>query len=226
MNEINTTDELRPEYDLKNLRVRKRKRIRSYSDYSLDALQEICGIENQRADLNLIDNAENVFPSAWLEESLRKNLKMLLNSEKAKSEWLIAPVLTELQERNVHKFNIFSGNSFDVLPEKFLKDRCDYLLNKGQSVNITAPVIGIFEAKDDSLEKWYGQCGAEMVAAQLFNQQHNEPYPIIYGAVTNGYEWIFLRLEENRLLIDNRRYYLQDLSQLLTALQTVVDFYD
>jgi hypothetical protein len=26
--------------------------------------------------------------------------------------------------------------------------------------------------------------------------------------------------------IDNQRYYLQDLSQLLTALQTVVDFYD
>ncbi len=204
----------------------KNKRIRSYSDFSLSDLSEFFAIENQRADLNLIVNAKKVLPSAWLEESLRKNLKMLLNSEKAKSEWLIAPVLTELQERNINKFNIFSGNNFDVLPEKFLKGRCDYLLNKGKSVNITAPVIGIFEAKDDSLEKWYGQCGAEMVAAQLFNQQHNEPYPIIYGAVTNGYEWIFLRLEENRLLIDNRRYYLQDLSQLLTALQTVVDFYD
>ncbi|MEY4768407.1 MAG: hypothetical protein RL637_1046 [Pseudomonadota bacterium] len=106
------------------------------------------------------------------------------------------------------------------------KGRYDYLLNKGQSVNITAPVIGIFEAKDDSLEKWYGQCGAEMLAAQLFNQQQNIPYSIIYGAVSNGYEWIFLRLEKKMLWIDSQRYYLQDVSQLLTALQTIVNFYD
>jgi hypothetical protein len=204
----------------------KIKRIRRYSDFSLDDLTTLFAIENRQAQLNLTVNAQKVLPSQWLIESLQKSLKMPLNSEKAKSEWLIVPVLTELHESNLEKFNIFSGNSFDVLPEKFLKGRCDYLLNKGQSVNITAPVIGIFEAKDDSLEKWYGQCGAEMLAAQLFNQQHNNDYAIIYGAVTNGYEWIFLRLEEKQLLIDNQRYYLQDLSPLLTALQTVVGFYD
>jgi hypothetical protein len=36
----------------------------------------------------------------------------------------------------------------------------------------------------------------------------------------------FFAFRKNKLLIDNQRYYLQDLSQLLTALQTVVDFYD
>jgi len=203
----------------------KPKRIRSYSDFSLSDLTTLFGIENRQTNLKLTETAKKITPSAWLIESLQKSWKITLNSEKAKSEWLIVPVLTELHESNLEKFNIFSGNSFDVLPEKFLKGRCDYLLNKGQSVNITAPVIGIFEAKDDSLEKWYGQCGSEMLAAQLFNQQHNEPYPIIYGAVTNGYEWIFLRLEDKLLLIDSQRYYLQDLSQLLTALQTLVDFY-
>ncbi len=204
----------------------KDKRIRSYSDFNLNDLTRLFAIENRQIDLNLTVCAEKIIPSTWLIESLKKSLRITLNSEKAKSEWLIVPVLTELHENNIDKFNIFSGNSFDVLPEKSLKGRCDYLLNKGQSVNITAPVIGIFEAKDDSLEKWYGQCGAEMLAAQLFNQQQNIPYSIIYGAVSNGYEWIFLRLEKKMLWIDSQRYYLQDVSQLLTALQTIVNFYD
>ncbi len=204
----------------------KTKRIRSYSDFSLNDLKTLFEVENRQCALNLTSDTKKITPSSWLKESIQKSSKIILNSEKAKSEWLIVPILTELHESNLEKFNIFSGNSFDVLPEKFLKGRCDYLLNKGQSVNITAPIIGIFEAKDDSLEKWYGQCGSEMVAAQLFNQQHDEPYKIIYGAVTNGYEWIFLRLEEKLLLIDNQRYYLQDLPQLLTALQTIVEFYD
>ena len=34
-------------------------------------------------------------------------------------------------------------------------------------------------------------------AAQLLNQRENVPIEIIYGAVTNGFEWLFLRLEKN-----------------------------
>jgi hypothetical protein len=65
-----------------------------------------------------------------------------------------------------------------------------------------------------------------MYAAKLFNEQKNEPYKIIYGAVTDGYQWVFLRLEDNLLLIDSERYYRQDLARLLGALQTIADFYD
>lgn len=72
---------------------------------------------------------------------------------------------------------------------------------------------------------WYGQCGAEMYAARLFNEQKNEPYRIIYGAVTDGYEWVFLKLEENTLFIDKERYYLRNLSELLGVLKTIMDFY-
>ncbi len=55
---------------------------------------------------------------------------------------------------------------------------------------------------------------------------HNKsPNHIIHGTVTDGYEWVFLRLEENLLLIDSERYYLQDLPRLLGALQTIIDYY-
>ena len=33
-----------------------------------------------------------------------------------------------------------------------------------------------------------------MYAARLFNQQSDEPFETIYGAVTDGYDWSFLKL--------------------------------
>ena len=199
------------------------KKPRSYSDYTLADLQTICGVDNRKSSLQL--GSQTLEPSDWLKQSLQNSKLVPLNTEKAKSEWLIAPILTELASRNPAKFNLFSGNRFDVDPSKSLKGRCDFLLTKSLSLNITAPVIAIFEAKDDNLDRWYGQCGAEMVAAYLFNQQNNEPIEIIHGAVTNGESWRFLRLADNNLLIDTETYGLANLPVLLGTLQTLIDYY-
>lgn len=203
--------------------MKKAKKIRSYSDYTLEHLRNICGIDNHKTQLSLFKNV--IKPSEWLLATIRFNQIIPINSEKACSELLITPVLIEWLNRNPKKLQYFSGNTFDVIPEKALKGRCDFLFTKHFSLDIVAPVVAMFEAKDDNVDNWYGQCGAEMYAARIFNEQHNEPYQIIYGAVTNGYAWVFLRLEENMLLIDAERYYLADLPRLLGALQTIVEFY-
>lgn len=200
------------------------KKLRSYSDYSLKALQENCAIDNTKIALNLCNKV--IQPSDFLKEALKRNNLLPINSEKARSELIVTPILVEWLQNNPRKLQYFSGNSFDVLPEKALKGRCDFLFTKHFSLHIAAPVIAMFEAKDDNVDNWYGQCGAEMYAVRLFNEQKNEPYKIIHGAVTDGYEWVFLKLEENMLLIDSDRYYMQDLPRLLGALQTIVDFYD
>lgn len=204
--------------------MKKINKVRSYSDYTLCALQEICGINNTKQDLALCRVL--IPPSELLQQILQRNKIAPINSEKARSELLITPVLMEWLSCNPKKLQYFSGNTFDVVPEKALKGRCDFLFTKHFSLHIIAPVVAMFEAKDDNVDNWYGQCGAEMYAARIFNEQHNEPYQIIYGAVTNGYEWIFLRLEENLLLIDAERYYLADLPRLLGALQTIIEFYE
>ena len=61
-----------------------------------------------------------------------------------------------------------------------------------------------------------------MIGARHFNQKYNLPYTNIYGACTNGYEWIFLHLEEEIIYIDIDRYYLNNLPQLLGVLQRVI----
>lgn len=202
--------------------ARKNNLPSSYDDYTLYDLKNILGLDNTTADLDLLANP--IQPSEWLKTSLEHSKLVPLNSEKAKSEWLIAPVLTEMSVRNPKKFHIFSGNTFDVDKKRALNGRCDFILAKNLSVNITAPIFSIFEAKDDSLDKWYGQCGAEMFAARLFNEQRNEVYTI-YGAVTNGRDWQFLRLDTNMLLIDTQIYGLANLPQLLGTLQKLIDKY-
>lgn len=41
-----------------------------------------------------------------------------------------------------------------------------------------------------------------MVAANIFNQREENPVSNIYGAVTTGTAWIFLKLAESRVHID------------------------
>lgn len=79
------------------------------------------------------------------------------------------------------------------------------------------------ESKNKAADDGLAQCAAEMYAASLFNRQTNEPYEIIYGAVTNAYDWVFLKLESDTVYIDTQRYYLNELPKLLGILQFIID---
>jgi hypothetical protein len=207
------------------LAMKRLKKPRSYSDYTLEHLEEICGISNALVPLSF--NAPPLEPSPSLLEGLEKGKLFPFNSEKAKSEFIIAPILVEIAWRNGGRFRCFSGNSLDVDKERSLRGRCDFVLSKSMSAHISAPIIAIFEAKDDNVdsERWFGQCGAEMLAARIFNEDRNEPIHIIHGAVTNGMAWRFLRLEGALLTIDTDLYTTDNLPRLLGALQYLIDFY-
>jgi len=202
----------------------KLKKPRSYSDFTLEHLQTMFEIKDKLHPLNL--GGQPLNPSDWLTLTLERQIQIPTTTEKAKSEFLISPILAEIHYKNLTKFNLFSGYTFDVASAEALKGRCDFLLARAPySLNIEAPICAVFEAKDDSLEHWLGQCGAEMYAARRFNQSSHEPLEIIHGAVTNGNEWLFLRLEEQTLWVDTVQYSYRNLPELLGVLQKVIDFY-
>ncbi|MCB1190600.1 MAG: hypothetical protein H7A23_19900 [Leptospiraceae bacterium] len=206
------------------MKNQKYKKPKSYSDFTIQDLQDMFGIKDKIDALNLC--RKEVEPSEWLLATFAKHKGLPIASEKAKSEMLITPILLDMHERQPSAFSFFSGYTFEVDKNLALTGRCDYLITKEiQSTNIEAPIIGIFEAKDDSLDKWYGQCGAEMYAARLFNERQKEDYPVIFGAVTNGFIWQFLKLERNILQIDSETFAIQNLPKLLGALQSLIDFY-
>jgi len=126
-----------------------------------------------------------------------------LGTEKAKSEFIINPVLKELHRQNPNTFSYFSGYKFDVDAKLHLNGFCDFILSAfPNSPIIKTPVFCLVEAKKADIEEGFGQCGAEMYAAQLFNERHNNPQKAIYGCVTNAFSWAFLKLENNTLFID------------------------
>jgi hypothetical protein len=75
----------------------------------------------------------------------------------------------------------------------------------------------VVEAKKGDIEAGLGQCIAQMVAVQLFNQRSAQVYPAIYGCVTTGENWQFMRLAGTDLMYDQRRLYINDVGDILAA---------
>ena len=197
---------------------------KSYRYYKLSDLKAIFQI-GQRFSQDMLLPFQNVEPSDLLQKLLKRNLQIPMKNEKAKSEFLVAPILTEVWETN-QNFKPLSGLTFNVESSKGLKGVCDFFfLSKPDTADLESPVVCIFEAKDDNIENWYGQCGAEMLASRIFNEREGNNIKIIHGAVTNGFTWQFLKLEDQTLSIDSQRYGTANLPQLLGAIQKVYDFY-
>ena len=55
-------------------------------------------------------------------------------------------------------------------------------------------------------------------AVKQFNEREHTPRPAVYGCVTTGTQWLFLKLEGDNLFIDSTQYYLHDLPKLLGIL--------
>jgi len=111
---------------------------------------------------------------------------------------------------------LFSGVEFNVSIERGLRGVCDFLLSLSPTqLTIEAPVVAIVEAKNDNLKTGLVQCIAEMVAAQLFNREQGNDIPTVYGALTTGTYWKFLRLIETMVYVDVTEYHVQDAERIV-----------
>ncbi len=123
-------------------------------------------------------------------------LAVNLNTEKARSELVIAPILFEFKLLHRDRISLFSGIDFTVDEPSGLKGRCDYILARNpEQLALTSPVCMLVEAKNENIVGGILQCLAEMVTAQKFNGQQQQPDETIYGAVTTGVLWRFLKLD-------------------------------
>lgn len=144
-------------------------------------------------------------------------------SEKARSEGIIYPVLMEVRRICDKQISLFSGEEFNVDPDVGLNGICDFVLSKSsRQLLIQAPVIMMAEAKKADLSQGVGQCIAEMVAAQRFNQIKQLEIQTVYGCVSNGTQWLFLQLQEQTVTIDLSEYPLPPVESVLGALVWMV----
>lgn len=197
----------------------------AYSNFTFAKLKKDYGVGQE--DIFLFE--KNMFspiePGQRLQEDLQEAQEAPLMSEKAKSEAIIYPIIKEVKRKNP-QIGVFSGYSLNIETDQALNGTPDFMISaKPPKVSIEAPIFCMVEAKNGIIEEGYAQCAAEMYAARLFNQEMNEPYETIYGAVTNAYDWVFLKLEGNTVFIDKKRYFLNDLPTILGIMQYIIDQY-
>ncbi|HAC62252.1 MAG TPA: hypothetical protein DCF68_01630 [Cyanothece sp. UBA12306] len=196
----------------------------AYNDFTLSSIKKQFKI-NLIEEVGLFASIPPRQPSTLLKEILAENIPLALgsNTEKSRSEMIIAPILIELRKQFKQKISIFSGVKFNVDPEQGLNGNCDFIINQSSELlMITAPIITIVEAKKEDLNLGLGQCIAEMIAAQIFNERENCQINKILGVVTSGTNWKFLKLEQQTIYIDLQEYYLDNIGQLLGILASSI----
>ncbi len=193
----------------------------SYSQFkTLASVKEAFGLAS-KAGVRFLPELDPIAPSPTLKSFLDYSLPVAIasGSEKARSELIISPVLLEIRQILHQRISFFSGEDFTVDETVGLNGTCDFLLSRSpELIDIEAPVFILVEAKKADLKSGLGQCAAEMVAAQRFNQMKGQAIATIYGCVSNGTQWRFMQLQENLLTIDLHDYPLPPVEQILAFL--------
>ncbi len=102
---------------------------------------------------------------------------------------------------------------------------CDFIIAGESGLEVTAPLLTVVEAKQTIARRYYGQCIAQMIGAQVFNAAHKRPIEVIYGCISNGEEYAFLKLIGKTVYFDRRKYYLQNVGEIIGVFQTIIDEY-
>ncbi len=197
----------------------------AYSNFTLETVRKTFQLEaDEAADIS--SGIEPVALSEHLTTTLSRNvpLAVAIGTEKAKSEMIVTNVLVELREYFTRRISLFSGIDFNVDVESGLTGVCDFLISHSSTqFYLEAPIIVLVEAKKDEPTTGFGQCVAEMLAAQCFNTERGNDIPCIYGAATTGTMWQFLKLNAKQLYIDRAVYSIEQCDKIFGVLVSMVE---
>lgn len=110
-----------------------------------------------------------------------------LNSEMARREFLIAPILMDLIRFVPLKVKV--GYWIEVSNQ--LRGNLDYYLK-------SASTLIVIEAKDENLQRGFTQLAVELIALQ---EWEDLKFPLLYGAVSIGNVWQFSCCDRERKVI-------------------------
>lgn len=196
----------------------------SYTDFDISKVEKDLNLEVvvKKIDWQLVPIA----PSDWLLKSLEKGEKNAFVSEKARSEFIVTPILLAVQDLLKDEIQIFSGQNLNVEPGIGLTGECDFILSKTKPTPVLrSPIITLVEAKKNDIELGLGQCIAQMFASLIFNNRSGNDLQTIFGCVTTGETWQFIKLENNLAVIDAERFYLSEIAEILGVFKAIFDFY-
>ena len=193
----------------------------AYSQVTFRDLQERFGIQpDNRAFLPQVDPLP--LP-AWLKHyfSINPLVAAVTKSEKAISELVIAPLLSAVKEQQNGRIGFFSGEPLSGIE---LGGICDFIITTNPNAFFAdPPIMVLVEAKRQDLLGGIPQCMAEMLVARQVNEKAGLNLPAIYGCVTTGTEWQFLRLLGDQAIADPRILYYPDLELVLGVFNWIIN---
>lgn len=192
----------------------------SYREFTFDDLITKLGLALVE-DQPLHTQVPKVEPSPrlreWLDEIVP--LATAINTEKARSELILMPILVEVRRLLGGQCGLFSGRELSVDASRGLNGVCDYLFSlSAEQYAIRSPILIVVEAKNLDLVAGIPQCLAELCAVQLMNERAGVPLSQVHGVVSTGTAWRFLALSGTTAHIDPREQALSELPQILGVL--------
>jgi hypothetical protein len=192
----------------------------SYSEFTFQGLRDKLSLHLMQ-DTSLFAHVEAVAISEYLQTTLQENVALALNinTEKARSEMIIAPILIEIRKILKKRVSLFSGVEFQVDTALGLTGVCDYIISKSTNqVYVSAPAVIIVEAKNENIKAGLPQCIAAMYAAKIYNEREHNEVERILGIVTTGSNWKFLTLEDSHILLDYDEYLIDQAGKILAII--------
>jgi hypothetical protein len=148
----------------------------------------------------------------------RENLD-LYASEASRAELIILPLLREVYKPYAAQSVLWIQKPISC--DETLNGTPDYLVATRSELGKTVlaiPLLMIAEAKRNDFEQGWGQCLAELVAAQRLNGNATVP---VYGIVTDGRFWEFGKLVNAQFTKNGAAFSVDDLPELFGALHFI-----
>ena len=144
---------------------------------------------------------------------------VVFNSEYAICESIIHPVLVEIWRQYADRLLLWSHQPLNY--DENLTGIPDYMVAQRSArgkIILDKPYLIIVEAKKDNFEEGWGQCLAELIAAQKLNGDQNNR---LFGIVSNGKVWEFGLLRATEFTKNVKYYVLEDLQSLMDGLNFI-----
>ena len=141
----------------------------------------------------------------------------IFTSEASRCETIIYPLLRDICKHFVAHYALWSHKSISVEADPRLSGTPDYIIAQrselGKNV-LGFPIVLVVEAKQNNFTLGWGQCLAELVAAQALNEHHEQP---VYGIVTDAEVWQFGRLAGKIFTRNQTRAMIDDIPKVFGA---------
>lgn len=201
----------------------KASKIMSFNKYKsiADVLQEFPLTYTERNFVEHIQIEIDPYFQNRLDFILKEGV--VFNSEYAICESIIYPILVEIWRKYADKLLLWSHHPLNY--DENLSGIPDYMVAQRSArgkIVLDKPYLIIVEAKKDNFEEGWGQCLAELIAAQKLNVKLNgDQNSRLFGIVSNGKVWEFGLLYTTEFTKNVKYYVLEDLQSLMDGLNYI-----